>query len=477
MAASFRDPAGRVLMVDGRVLRFINNSGIDAFQSFLASDTSQNFLNNNSLVQAFILDTAKLSELQENVEAQSLFQELDGGLLVEHERVPFPSFPYEWAPEMLHRAATLTLDLAESLLTENFGLKDATPYNILFRGPAPVFVDWLSVERRHPNNSTWLAYAQFTRTFLLPLLANKYFALPLDQLLIAHRDGLEPETIYRLCGPLKKLHPRFLDLVSLPTWFASRSVRHEQTLYGERFYSSAEQARFVLKWQFKRLRQHLRKLAPPVNKASAWSDYAFNIHTENYTLEKRAFVESVLRELGPRSVLDIGCNTGYCSAIAARYGARVVAIDQDSEVIGETWRMAINEDLDILPLVVNIARPSPSVGWRNQECQSFLDRARGAFDAVLMLAIVHHMLVTERIPLEQILELSAELTTDALVIEFIAPDDPMFRHLARGRDELCRDLTQQSFELECRRFFEIARCWRLAESNRWLYLLRRKQAR
>ena len=89
------------------------------------------------------------------------------------------------------RRDTVMLDIRD----DGIGLKDATPYNILFRGPDPVFIDVLSFERRNPGDPTWLPYAQFVRTFLLPLLANKYFGLGLDQILTTRRDGLEPEEV------------------------------------------------------------------------------------------------------------------------------------------------------------------------------------------------------------------------------------------------------------------------------------------
>jgi len=145
-------------------------------------------------------------------------------------------------------------------------------------------------------------------------------------------------------------------------------------------------------------------------------------------------------------------------------------------VVGEVWRQAIAEDLDILPLVVNLARPTPSIGWRNAECPSFLDRARGQFDTVLMLGLVHHMLVSERIPLPEIVQLAAELTNNTLVIEFVAPDDPMFRRIARGRDHLFTSLTKEFFEETCARYFDLVRCERLDQASRWLYLMGKKGA-
>ena len=138
------------------------------------------------------------------------------------------------------------------------------------------------------------------------------------------------------------------------------------------------------------------------------------------------------------------------------------------------WRNARQEKLEILPLAVNLTRPSPGTGWRNQECASFLDRARGKFDAVLMLAVIHHMLVTERVPLADIIDLAAELTTNLLVIEFVAPDDSMFQRLTRGREELHKDLTPELFETQCGRHFEIVRMQHVEGTTRRLYLLRKR---
>ena len=154
----------------------------------------------------------------------------------------------------------------------------------------------------------------------------------------------------------------------------------------------------------------------------------------------------------------------------------MVAIDYDPVVVGEVWRQAREEDLDILPLVVNIARPTPSVGWRNTECPSFLKRARGSFGAVLMLGVIHHLMVSERIPLAEVISLAADLTTDVLVIEFVAPQDPMFRQITRGRDYLFTGLTRELFEEVCKAHFDLVRCERLGDTSRWLYLMRKKGA-
>jgi 2-polyprenyl-3-methyl-5-hydroxy-6-metoxy-1,4-benzoquinol methylase len=474
-AASFRDPAGRLCVVDGRIIRIVNRFAVPDLRSFLDSDTARKFLASGHLPHTRILESTEVSSLLEKKRIE-VFHAGEDSLVIEHEALPFLNFPCEWSPEMLYAAAQLTLDLAESLLEEGMGLKDATPYNVLFRGSAPVFVDLLSFEHRSLQDPIWLPQAQFERTFLLPLLVNRKFGIPLAQLFVVRRDGLEPEDVYRLCGPLRRLFPPVLTLVSIPTWLAKAHDNESQRIYNARRLASAEKTRFILHSVFKRLRRILKTLKPVGHKNSAWSDYATNnSYSEGDSIAKIKFVEDAIVELNPKRVIDVGCNTGQFSTIAARSGARVVAIDSDPVVVGQAWREASAAHLDILPLVVDMTRPTPSLGWRNAESPAFLNRARGAFDAVLMLAVFHHLLVTERIPMDEIIDLAAELTSDMLIIEFIAPQDSMFRRLTRGRDHLFSGLTPEQFEETCRRQFELIRSMHVEGTYRWLYLWRKKR--
>lgn len=475
-AASFRDPSGRLLVIDGRVIRLVNQSGVTDLNAFLATKAANLFQESGRLVRTKRLEESEARSILGGRDPGDVIEDATYSMALEHERIPFQNFPYEWPPEMLHDAGLLTLDLARNLLAEGFGLKDATPYNILFRGSDPVFVDLLSFEKRASGDPLWTPNAQFERTFLLPLLANREFQIPLDQIFTSRRDGLEPEDVYKLSSHLRRLTPGFLGLVTIPTWLASRQNQDDLEIYKPKRLDDAEKARFILESLFGRSRRRLGKLAPRQGRESQWSDYMVsnNNYSQEHLQAKITFVEAALSEFKPSKVLDVGANTGHFSALAAQSGAQVVAIDYDPVVVGEIWRRAKSEKLNILPLVVNLTRPSPALGWRNLECPSFLDRARNGFDAVMMLAVIHHMLVTERIPLAEIIDLAAELTTDILIVEFISTTDSMFRRISRGRDHLFTNLTKESFETTCRRRFEIIRSQQIEQATRHLYLLRRK---
>jgi SAM-dependent methyltransferase len=473
LQASFRDPSGVLLRLPDRVLRLVNSAGAEDLRAFLDAESARRALESRRVIGTRILEPSEVLALAAQPAFSHAARAFSPDLVLEHERIWFPSYPYEWPPEMLHAAGALTLDLAREVLDDGIGVKDATPYNVLFRGADPVFIDVLSFERRDPEDPTWLPYAQFVRTILLPLLANKQFGLRLDAVLSAQRDGLEPEDVYRWLSPGQRIRPPFLSLVSLPTWLAGRE---SAAIYRKRSAGDPEKARFILETLWKGLRGALSKAAPELGRNSVWSDYlvANNNYSGEHFQAKQDFVTQAISECKPSRVLDVGCNTGHFSAIAARSGASVVAIDYDPVVVGGVWRAARKERLDILPLVVNLTRPTPGIGWRNRECASFWDRAQGQFDCVLMLAVIHHMLVTERVPLDEIIAAAADLTTQNLVIEFVGPQDSMFQRLVRGRERLHADLTPEVFESACQQHFEIVRRQHLENTHRWLYLLQRR---
>ncbi len=436
----------------------------------LQARQAQPFVASGEIVPTRILEPAEAEQLLHEPEVAALAGGAEWTAVAEHEPAPFASYAHEWPPEMLHAAGMLTIRLARAFLSGGIGLKDATPSNVMFWGPKPVFLDALSFERRDPNDPTWLPYGQFVRTFLLPLVVNRRFGLPLSQIFTTRRDGLEPEEVYPLLGPMDRL--RHLSLVSFPVWFGKRSAENQE-IYKPRRLKNSEQARFILDALLRRQARALERLRPAGDRQSTWSDYAE--HNNNYSSQAaKAKVEKVrqfLEETGARDVLDLGCNTGTFSLLAAETGARVVAVDYDPVVVGRLWRIAAEKKAPILPLVVNLARPTPALGWANRECRSFLDRARGAFDAVLMLALIHHLIVTERVPLPEIFETVRGLTRRWVILEYVAPGDSMFVRLTRGREHLHRDLNQESFEAAAQRVFRIVRSEPLPEAHRRLYLL------
>lgn len=426
---TFRDPAGSLRITGNRVLRRVRPEHAGAALEFLQSELAQEWVEKRRLIETvFVADHG-------------------GELTLEHPRVFFPSYPWEWTPGAWIAAADLTLDLCEALLERGLILKDATPLNVLFQGTDAVFVDVLSVDERDPKSPLWLAYGQFVRTFLLPLAAYQYLGWPLAGAM-QKRDGYEPADLAPFLGRWQRWREPFRTLVTLPLMLEKSGTKSAQSTATVR--QAPEVARAVLRRNLAALRRHLRRLDRDLrgtHRVSRWNGYAQT--ADHYSSEdyqgKRRFVRDALAAAQPQHVLDLGANSGVYSRIAVECGADVVAWDTDLEATEQNWREAQRLRLPITPLLANPARPTPAAGWRNVESLSLLDRAHARFDCVMMLGLIHHLLLSEQIPMGEIAGLLRELTTNWAVVEWVPADDPRFVDLMRGREELYGHLDEAMF--------------------------------
>jgi SAM-dependent methyltransferase len=472
---SFRDPEGVCWQYHKRILRFIYPSAADRVKAFSESDFALRLQAEGLLVRTRLLAEDEAASLHANAEQVTDLFAAHDGLIFEHERIAFQTYPHEWCPEMLFVAGELTLDLQLRAMDVGLTLKDATPTNILFRGSQPIFADFLSFVPRRPGAVLWPAYAQFVRNFLLPLLLYRYKGEPTNNLFLAYRDGMEPEEAYRYLSGISRFRPLALSFASLPTWLG-RTKSAETVQYSALdLPNDAERADYIARQLIFKLQSAFRKLQP-VDRSSVWSKY-MNRHSYESTafVAKEVFVRAALKELAPRTVLDVGCNNGHFSHLAATLGAEVVALDFDSAVISQLWVRSRNEKLPILPLVINLARPSPGLGWCNTEQISFLNRARGHFDAALLLAVIHHLTVTDGIPLPELFRVIAKLVTGGIIVEYVPPEDPMFCQMSRNKKHLIPHLGRPQFEAAYAQWFDLVRHSPLPSSLRWIYFLRRKE--
>jgi len=394
-----------------------------------------------------------------------------GEFWLRHPRIDPISYPWEWTPAQWRAAAELTLRVARKAIDAGWTLKDATPLNVLFAGARPVFVDVPSFERRDPHSSVWLAYGQFVRTFLLPLLAAKYLGWPLQTTLF-WRDGYEPDALYRALPKWRRFDPRLLDVVTLAA-LLDKKGRKPRTAARPAATTDPELAAHILHKRLARLNKQISHTAV-TNEKSQWSRY--ERHASHYrpadVEAKQNFVRAVLERCRPRRVLDIGANTGTYSLMAAEAGANVVALDSDTAALEVLWRMAAEQHKPVTALAANIARPTPAAGWRNREQFSLLDRLTGNFDLVLMLAVIHHLILREQLPLTHIGELCATLTRRWLLLEWVPPADPMFQEWLRGRDDLYGHLSEDDLQRSFAPFFHVAERTELG-NNRVLLLFER----
>jgi SAM-dependent methyltransferase len=418
---TFRDPAGSLVVESDRAVRTIRPDFRERVFEFLSSPFYRRAVERGDVVS---------SDIEDDGEA----------LLLIHPRVQIVTYPWEWTAFQWMAAADLTLRLCDEGLGDGWILKDATPLNVLFVGAKPILVDVLSFERRDPSSAIWLAYGQYVRTFLLPLLMKKMLRWPLE-LTAFKRDGYEPAELYKAMGWTKRLSPAALWPVSIPA-LLDRRKGADSSAQKKQPVRDPELTLHTLKRTLAGLRKRT-KAAVPKNANSEWAGYtSTNSHyTAEQSEQKRTWIRGVLDELQPSTVLDVGANTGEFSALAGQTGAEVVALERDADAAERIAQMSASKSLKIQTIHADLARPTPAVGWENRESSALLSRLEG-FEMVMMLAVVHHLLLLEQIPLRAILLLCHRLTNRWLLLEWVPATDPMFMSLMRGRDELYGSLSE-----------------------------------
>jgi SAM-dependent methyltransferase len=464
---TFRDPAGSLELRPDAAYRLIRWPDSEEILDFLATPLAAALVDQQRLVASTPVP---------DPDSRSRTAPAATTLLLRHPRIPFASYPWEWPPALWLAAAENTLDLCADLVREGWILKDATPLNVLFLGRQPIFVDVLSIARLDASQPIWFAYAQFVRMFLLPMLAYARLGWPLHGA-ISQRNGYEPEDLYPALPLFARLTQPALSAVTLPHLLSKRkpaappnaaAATSAPRKLGK--LADPELTRHILLKTLDRLRRQMRHVTPAA-RASNWTGYTGTAthYVEDDHARKRDFVARALDRARPRNVLDVGCNTGVYARLAAATGASVVAIDTDLQTVDRLAVSLKDTDTDILPLCVDLSNPTPAAGWLNLENPSFLDRATGTtaadraaglagtphFDTVMMLAVIHHLLLHNQVPLDRIAALAASLTSRHLILEWVPPTDPRFQDLLRGRDALYAHLTEDAFRAAFLPYFTV----------------------
>lgn len=355
--------------------------------------------------------------------------------VLRHDRVPFVSYPYEWTFGMLRDAALLQLELLDAALGEGFILKDASAYNVQWRGAEPVFIDVGSFER-HAEGAPWIAYRQFCQLFLYPLMLQAYKGASFQPWLRGRIDGIPPAEFAALMGFPQLLRPGVL----VHGWLHARA--------SARWGSGRRGA--AIRFPREVIRANVRGLLGLVRGLSwepartTWSEYA---SSHSYDAADRdakvAFVGAALGARRRGQVWDLGSNTGAFARMAARHADQVLAIDGDHAALEQLYRaLRGSGERRILPLLVDLADPSPGLGWALRERRTLADRGRP--DLVLALALVHHLVLAANVPLDEVVAWLAALGGE-LVIEFVEREDPMVVRMLEGRPEF-PDYRRERFE-------------------------------
>ncbi len=451
---SFRDRSGRVFETDGQLFRALSETALHDWTTVAAKPFLQNAMANGTVVRTTAAPWMDL-----------IAQSSDFGAALMHERVPLISWPYEWSFSMLRSAAILTLDLMDQSLANDAILKDATPFNVQFRGAFPVLIDTGSIVLLEAGQP-WEGYRQFCRMFLFPLMLQSWKSVDFQPWLRGCLEGITPGDFANLLS----WRDLFRRGAITHVWLHARlQAQPASTPDVARSLQDSGFGKSMIQNNVKGLRRIVEGLSWKAE-ASTWSDYDRSSEpVQRDAAAKEQFISEICSARHWNTIWDLGCNQGRYSRIAAEHAELVVAIDSDHLSVDRLFRALQQEGhRKIVTLVSNLADPAPALGWRGAERSSLEHRSKP--ELVFCLALIHHLVIGSNLLLSEVIEWLASLNA-AVVIEFVDREDAQVKQLLFNRRDVFTDYSEDAFRSLIKAQFRIERQQVLESGTRTLFFL------
>jgi ribosomal protein L11 methylase PrmA len=452
LAASFRDPSGFLFSRGGVLYRQINRAYEQEYARLMESGLYEKLVKAGLLIPHVEVEQAP-------AESDSVYK------VIQPERVPFISYPYEWSFGQLKSAALATLSIQKRALKLGMSLKDASAYNIQFVRGKAVLIDTLSFEI-YKEGEPWAAYRQFCQHFLAPLALMALNDIRLSQLLRVYIDGVPLDLASGLLPAKTRLNFGLLTHIHL---HAGAQKKYSGLTSEEAKPRIGSMSRQAMTGLIESLESAIQKL-DWTPRGTEWGNYYDITNYSDAAFEhKKQLVGEWTKRVQPALAWDLGANNGVFSRVVSSAGPYVVSFDIDPAAVEQNYRQVKNDKTEnLLPLLLDLTNPTPAIGWANRERDSF--GARGPADLVLALALIHHLAISNNVPLSQAADFFAE-TGKWLVIEFVPKPDRQVQKLLVSRKDIFPDYTREGFETAFKEKFTIREAVEIRESERVLYLM------
>ncbi|OGD90180.1 hypothetical protein A3D07_00020 [Candidatus Curtissbacteria bacterium RIFCSPHIGHO2_02_FULL_42_15] len=455
-ASSFRDPSGFVFYSGNTIYRQVNTSYKNDYLHFKNSGLCKKLVDEKLLIPFREVSNFKSADSE-------------AFAVLKTETIPFISYPYEWCFEQLKDAALCTLRIQRVCLEHNMSLKDASAFNIQFLAGKPIMIDILSFER-YKEGLPWVAYLQFCQQFLSPLLLMAKVDSRLGMVSGIFLDGVPLDLTSRLLP--KSSYLNFSTLAHI------HMHAHNQKKYGKSSSSVRLKSKALTKNMFLGIIDNLENLIRNTkysNGQTEWGEYSNMMNYTQAAFEnKKKIVKSYLVRQQPKSVWDLGANTGEFSRIAAGLGIFTISFDFDHAAVNTNY-LQIKKDgeTNILPLLMDVANPTADLGWAHEERKSL--QKRGPSDLVMALALTHHLCISRNLTFRLIASYFQKIGK-SLIIEFVPKSDSKVRTLLRNRKDIFPWYNQKTFESESSKYFRILKRDPIGNNSlRIVYLMERKK--
>jgi ribosomal protein L11 methylase PrmA len=448
--SSFRDPSGFLFYRDDILYRQINKSYQEHYQHLMESGLYRELVDSKNLIPHEEVDV-------EPAIPKKSFK------IIKPEKILFISYPYEWSFSQLKEAALTTLRIQKIAMNYDMTLKDANSYNIQFHNGKATMIDTLSFEK-YTEGQFWFGYKQFCQHFLAPLALMSHKDIRLNQLLRIYIDGIPLDLTAKLLPSSTRLSFSLLSHIhahakSQKHFEDKKMVKIKEKKLGKNSFIGIIQS----------LNSGIKKLNWKP-KGTEWADYYTDTNYSSKGFEhKKKMIESFFDKTDVNFVWDLGANTGIFSRISSNKGIPTISFDIDPAAVEKNFLNSVEkQESKILPLLLDLTNPSASIGWENQERSSLINR--GPTDVVLALALLHHLVISNNLPMEKISSFFSKIC-NYLIIEFIPKNDSQVKRLLQNREDIFDDYSKENFELAFKKYFSFIDSQQIEDSGRILYIM------
>lgn len=452
--SSFRDPSGFVFESNGEIFRQINKVYQDDYDYFISSGLYDELIGKNFLIKHEEVSTPILK-------SETAYK------ILKVQRIEFISYPYEWSFSQLKDAALLTLNIQFLALNKGMILKDASAYNVQFFKGNPIFIDTLSFSK-YEEGSIWEGYKQFCQHFLAPLALMSFSDIRLSKILTNFIDGIPLDLASKVLPFKTWFNYGLLTHIHIHSYAQNKIIKN---------VGNGKDNKKINKLGLVGLIENLENTIKKINwkiKRKDWVDYYQSTnYSEDSFEQKKEIVSTLINRISPKSILDIGANTGIFSRLGKRTEeCFIISVDNDPEAVETNYLQTKRTfEKDLIPLVIDIANPSSDIGWNNKERENFLER--GSFDLVLALALIHHLALSNNIPLSFISEVLSKLGK-FIIVEFIPKEDSQTQKLLSSRNDVFSQYSLSNFRHIFKEDFFLLEEIQIRNSLRTIFLLERK---
>lgn len=448
---SFKDPDATVVKSEKGFTRYIFLRYQEQYDHLMKSGLYETLIKENLLIPH--------KEINPDSDDPKIYKQLFPT------QIPFQSYPFEWSFTQWRKAALAFLKINQIALKYGMILKDATPYNFYLKGGKAILFDTSSF-MFFKEQDPWLAYRQFCEVFFAPIALMKYNGASWAKLYMSSLRGLPMKFVSKQL-PLKSwLNISSLLHIHLHAKYEGRKGKRGGVNKG---FSSTQ-----LEELFDLFSSTIKSWKSAYQFSVNWINYyEHDIESAEYLINKQAIITQWLEETNPKTVLDLGANTGLFSMIASKHAEQVIAIEFDDTCVDKIEKEIYKYKIkNLSSLVTDLSETNPNLGILNKEYTSLIER--GKSEMVMVLALVHHLCIGKNLSMTHIAELIFQLSTKYVIVEFVPKEDSKVQLLLENREDIFSTYNYNNFKNQFYTFFNLIEEKVINGSNRILLLLKKK---